>query len=189
MDIAVFSQGLKTFNGLFLVPRIRNMPQTFIRPLTANDFNLIFDWENREEFWGISDESGPFSIEQIRIFMHRCLLVDNGEIKRWIIEDETGMALGIIDVFDIDYTLKSAGIGVMIAEHIHRRNGHARRGLELLMQQLTREKWTFLRALIHEHNEASRRLFESLNFSAGARKLYRGKPAIQYVCALSEHAI
>jgi L-amino acid N-acyltransferase YncA len=75
----------------------------------------------------------------------------------------------------------------MIASEEFRGKGHAGRALNLLIQRLLKEKWTLLRALIHEDNESSLKLFESLQFSAGARKLHRSKAAIQYVCFLSYH--
>lgn len=163
------------------------MIQTSIRRLSETDFDLIFEWENREELWRVSDENGPFNQEQIASFMQRCLIKEGGEIKRWIIETDTHLPIGIIDLFNIDWLLKSADVGIMIASEEFRGKGHAGRALNLLIQQLLKEKWTLLRALIHEDNEASLKLFESLQFSAGARKLHRGKAAIQYVCFLSYH--
>jgi diamine N-acetyltransferase len=165
----------------------RSMIQTRIRRLSETDFDLIFEWENLEEFWRVSDENGPFDREQIASFMQRCLIEEGGEIKRWIIETDTHVPIGIIDLFNIDWLLKSADVGIMIASEEFRGKGHARRALNLLIQRLLKEKWTLLRALIHEDNEASLKLFESLQFSAGARKLHRSKAAIQYVCFLSYH--
>lgn len=165
----------------------RSMTQTRIRRLSETDFDLIFKWENLEEFWRISDENGPFDREQIASFMQRCLIEEGGEIKRWIIETDTHIPIGIIDLFNIDWLLKSADVGIMIASKEFRGKGHAGRALNLLIQRLLKEKWTLLRALIHEDNESSLKLFESLQFSAGARKLHRSKAAIQYVCFLSYH--
>jgi len=165
----------------------RSMIQTRIRRLSETDFDLIFEWENREEFWRVSDENGPFDQEQIASFMQRCLIEERGEIKRWIIETDTHLPIGIIDLFNIDWLLKSADVGIMITSEEFRGKGHAGRALNLLIQRLLKEKWTLLRALIHEDNEASLKLFESLQFSAGARKLHRSKAAIQYVCFLSYH--
>jgi diamine N-acetyltransferase len=163
------------------------MIKTLIRPLVHEDITLVFDWENREEFWRISDENGPFKWEQIASFMQRCLIEEGGEIKRWIIETDTHLPIGMIDLFNIDWLLESADVGIMIASEEFRGKGHAGRALNLLIQQLLKEKWTLLRALIHEDNESSLKLFESLQFSAGARKLHRSKAAIQYVCFLSYH--
>ena len=163
------------------------MRTTGIRQLIDDDFDLIFEWENLEEFWRVSDENGPFDREQIASFMQRCLTEEEGEIKRWIVETDTHLPIGIIDLFNIDWLLKSADVGIMIASEEFRGKGHAGRALNLLIQQLLREKWTLLRALIHEDNEASLKLFEFLQFSAGARKLHRSKAAIQYVCFLSYH--
>jgi RimJ/RimL family protein N-acetyltransferase len=162
------------------------MTKTSIRRLVKDDFNLVFDWENREELWEISDESGPFSTLQIQRFMDRCLANPPEDIERWIVENEEGYPIGMVDLFDIDRTLKSGGIGILIADQHNRRLGHARRALTLVLSILKEEKWTFIRALIHEENSASRFLFGRLHFSQGARTFHRGKPAFQYVCALSE---
>lgn len=163
------------------------MIKTLIRPLVHEDIALVFDWENREEFWRISDDNGPFDWEQIASFVKRCLIEEGGEIKRWIIETDTHLPIGMIDLFNIDWLLKSADVGIMIASEEFRGQGHAGRALNILIQQLLKEKWTMLRALIYEDNEASLKLFRSLQFSAGARKPHRSKPAIQYVCFLSYH--
>jgi len=162
------------------------MAETHIRRLIPEDFDLVFEWENREELWQISDESGPFSRAQIEQFMQRCLAQPPQDIERWIIEDAEGQAIGMVDLFDINRILKSGGIGILIADKHHRRRGHARRAISQILTILRDEKWSFIRALIHEENAASRFLFEGLHFSEGARTVHRGKPALQYVCALSE---
>jgi diamine N-acetyltransferase len=162
------------------------MSKTTIRRLKEDDFDLVFDWENREELWAISDESGPYSTAQIQQFMERCLAFPPGDIERWIIENSAGQPVGILDLFDINRTLKSAGIGILIANPNDRRQGHARRALSLILTLLKEDKWTFIRALIHEENLPSRSLFGKLQFTEGAQTSHRGKAAIQYVCALSE---
>ncbi|MFN5621933.1 MAG: GNAT family N-acetyltransferase [Flavobacteriales bacterium] len=162
------------------------MSSTSIRQLTIQDFELVYRWENREELWKISDESGPYSREQIETFMQRCLVEPFGEIRRWIIETTAREPLGIIDLFDINWSVKSAGMGIMITEEKDRRKGHAHRALTQVLRILEQENWRVVRALIHEENIASRNLFSRHQFKEGGRVLYRGKPAIQYVCSLSE---
>lgn len=162
------------------------MSETRIRKLKKDDFDLVFDWENRSELWDISDECGPYSTNQIERFMERCLANPPEDIQRWIIENSEGLPVGMVDLFDIDRTLKSGGIGILIADQNHRRKGHALRAISLVLTALQQEKWTFIRALIHEDNLPSRFLFSRLCFSEGARTSHRGKAAIQYVCALSE---
>lgn len=109
------------------------------------------------------------------------------EIERHIIENGDGFPIGIIDLFQIDRIAGSAGIGIFIADKRHRRLGHASQALTLLIDELCKRRWLFLRALIHLENQASIRLFESAGFSPGAEVLYRGLPARQYVLHLKHN--
>ena len=160
------------------------MLQTAIRKLTPDDFELIFAWENSEDLWAVSDESGPFSREQIHAFMQRCLHANPTVVDRWIITDEKQMPIGVLDLFHLDEVLKTASIGIFIAEHAHRLKGHAGRALHLMLEKLKERKWNFIKALIHCDNTASIRLFTAAGFSAGGEQLHKGKRARQYVCCL-----
>lgn len=163
---------------------MQHLHQTSIRKLTSDDFELIFAWENSEELWAVSDESGPFSREQIQAFMNRCLHANPLEVDRWIIEDETQMPIGVVDLFHLDEVIKTASIGIFIAEHAHRKKGHAGRALHLMQEKLRARKWHFIKALIHCDNVASIHLFTSAGFSAGGEQLHKGKQARQYVYCL-----
>jgi len=152
--------------------------------LTSDDFELIFAWENSQELWDVSDESGPFSSEQIQAFMHRCLHANPPEVDRWIIMDATQTPIGVVDLFHLDVVLKTASIGIFIASHSHRRQGHAGRALLLILEKLRARKWHFIKALIHCNNAPSIRLFTTAGFSAGGEQVHKGKQARQYVYCL-----
>lgn len=161
------------------------LKQTLIRKLRADDFEIIFEWENSEELWLVSDESGPYSREIIAAFIDRCLNSDSPETERWVIMNEMQEPVGVVDLLEIDYLFKSAGIGIFIANVADRKKGYAKRALLELISVLEKRKWKFIKALIHQDNIASASLFKSIGFSPGGEQLHRGKLATQFVYCIA----
>jgi len=163
------------------------LEQTSLRKLSYDDFETIYAWENNEELWAVSDETGPFSRELIQAFIDRCLYALPIETERWIIVKEHDISIGAIDLFDIDDVLHTASIGIFIAAKEDRSNGHATRALRELIALLARRKWSFVKALIHLDNLSSIRLFKSAGFSPGEEHIHKGKKAQHYVYCLPLH--
>ncbi len=155
---------------------------TYLRPIEADDLELISVWENNPEFWEISEHSGPLTSELLKAFIEGSSdMIRDGQI-RYIIHDHDSNAIGALDIFDYDSHLKSGGIGILIAESEDRRKGFANDALHsfLAHQKITREL-LLIRSLIHVSNNASIALFLKNGFRKMGTKYYKGREAIQFV--------
>lgn len=140
-----------------------------LRALEPSDVDLLYNWENNEKFWHLSNTITPFSrfiLEQYILNSHQDiyttkqlrLMID----KMGAIQNEP---IGSIDLFDFDPTNKRAGIGILISEN-EQNKGYASEALELLI------KYSFSTLQLHQiycnisaDNNASLKLFEKLSFT------------------------
>jgi diamine N-acetyltransferase len=152
---------------------------TRIRPLREEDFPYIAEWENTPELWGVSEQTGPFTTQEISDFMLRCLDSENSEIERWVILSERA-PLGALDIFDWDTASASCGIGIFITRMEDRSKGHATRALHQGIEMLRLRNCKLVRSVIYTDNEKSIRLFEKADFQRAGITNYKGKPAFHY---------
>jgi len=152
-----------------------------LRKPTADDFDLVFRWENTPELWKVSEQTGPFTVEDILDFHARCLDDTNHEITRRLICLNT-IPIGAIDIFDFDKKTRNCGLGIFIADNGLRRKGHATEALRQALQMLQDDGCHLVKAIIYEDNTESVRLFSRAGFTKAGGTLYRGKPAHQYIC-------
>lgn len=137
----------------------------YLRALEPNDLEFIFETENDESIWEISNTQTPYSkflIEQYLKNSHR----DIYDIKqlRLIISNYNKEPLGIIDLFDFDFKNSRAGIGILIKKS-NRNNGHGKEALKLLINYSFKHlKLHQLYCNISENNKASIKLFSGQGF-------------------------
>ena len=137
----------------------------FLRALESSDIDYLFSIENNEKYWSISDSQIPFS----RYLLSRYLENSNMDIYeakqlRLVITDFKNSTIGLIDLFDIDFKNKRAGVALIINENM-RSKGYAKEALELLIKYS--KTHLFLHQLycnVLEDNIHSANLFKSVNF-------------------------
>ena len=91
--------------------------QLKLRALEPTDLELLYKWENDTEIWNISSTLNPFSKYVLHQYIensHRDLI--ESKQLRLIIEtkEEKPSSIGTIDLFDIDFYHKRAGIGILM---------------------------------------------------------------------------
>jgi diamine N-acetyltransferase len=105
-----------------------------LRALEPEDLELLYEWENNESFWIISNTISPFSRYTLRQYLESSHknIYETGQIRFMIdhISDKT--TIGTIDVFDFDQFHKRAGVGILIADNAYRRKGYASMALQCL---------------------------------------------------------
>lgn len=149
-------------------------PNISLRALEPIDLELLFQLENDESVWEISNTQTPYSKFVLKQYLensHR----DIYEIKqlRLVICVTEGMqAIGFIDLFDFDPKHKRAGVGIVIFSESHRQKGYALESLEVLCNYArTHLEVHQLYANITEDNDISIQLFEKAGFEkAGVKK-------------------
>jgi diamine N-acetyltransferase len=107
-----------------------------LRALEPSDVDLLFDWENNDELWYLSNTLTPFSrfiLEQY-VMNSQLDIFSAKQLRLMIDKKENGKAetIGAIDLFDFDPVNKRAGIGIMIIRS-ERKKGFASEALSLLI--------------------------------------------------------
>ena len=151
-----------------------------LRPLTEDDFDLIYEWENLPELRNVSEQKGPFSKEEIHSFLGKCLDNSNPEIERMLICMDS-FPIGAVDFFDFDISKSCCGIGIFITKAENRKKGFGTLALKKAIHELKLRGCTLIRCIIYADNISSMRLFSNAGFVAGAMLLFKGKPAQQFI--------
>ena len=144
-----------------------------LRALEIEDLDAMYGWENDMSVWRVSGSIAPFS----RNILSR--LIDEQQFDiyatrqmRLVIEcNESGIAIGAVDLFEFDPQNRRAGIGIIVAPP-YRRKGFAADALHCIEQ--------YAREVLHLHqlwcsvtadNQASLALFNTAEYKpCGCRK-------------------
>ena len=150
--------------------------KTQLRAVEPEDIQLIFEWENNENNWQLSNTLTPFSKHSIKQFVeveHRGIF-ENKQLRLMIDAHSIPKTVGSIDLFDFDPFHLRAGVGILINDLSDRQEGYASEGLDLLIEY-AKEVLALnqLYCSISPSNKASIQLFESKGFThTGTQKLW-----------------
>lgn len=137
----------------------------YLRALEPSDIDFLYQIENDELLWEVSDTQTPFSRHLLEDYL-RHTNEDFYSVKqlRLVICLENSTPAGFIDLYDFNPQHKRAGVGLVILEAF-RNKGIGKESIELLSQ------YAFhyfdlhqLYAYIPEDNIRSIALFEKSNF-------------------------
>jgi len=146
------------------------------------DATTILKWENTPEFWAITENIGPFQMSDIIEFIKQSndLLTDGQQ--RYMILDKDDIPIGALDLFGYNKLLRSAGIGILIADVINRNKGFAYTALSLIISELKKTSTIKqLHCIIHTENTPSIRLFSGLGFIEIGKEIFKGREVVRYV--------
>ncbi|EDP96189.1 GNAT family N-acetyltransferase [Kordia algicida OT-1] len=138
----------------------------YLRALEPEDLDFIYEIENDESIWEISATQTPYSRFLIKQYLENAHQ-DIYEAKqlRLVMVSNKKETIGLIDLFEFDPKNKRVGIGLLIAKRKHRHKGYGKEALELVCNYAFKHLNVHqLFANIASDNEASIKLFESLNF-------------------------
>lgn len=144
----------------------------YLRALEPEDLDILFEVENKEEFWEVSATSVPFSRYILRQYLENSHK-DIYEVRqlRLVICTLEGETAGFIDIFDFDPKNRRAALGILIINKKNRNKGFGKEALELV------SKYCFAHLGLHqvyanvgEDNFSSKVLFEKSGFTLTATK-------------------
>ncbi|WP_276974575.1 GNAT family protein [Flavobacterium filum] len=139
----------------------------YLRALEPEDLEFVYQLENDESVWEISQTQTPYSRFLIRQYLDNAQqdIYEAKQLRLAICKNDSFQAIGLIDLFDFDAKNKRAGIGILIQKEENRQNGFGRQALELLIH------YAFERLEVHQlyaniatTNEASIALFTTFGF-------------------------
>jgi diamine N-acetyltransferase len=141
-----------------------------LRALEPQDLEILYDWENNTEIWEVGNNLVPYSKYILHEYIensHRDL--PESKQLRLIIELKTiipHMPIGTIDLFDIDFYNKNAGIGILIADKQNRNKGYASKTLKLIEEYAFRKLALYqLYCRIDVDNEVSLKVFQNIGYT------------------------
>lgn len=133
-----------------------------LRALEPGDLEDLYRWENDSRYWVYGNTLAPYSVFTLDEFIKTASydVLVNKQIRLMIQEKKSGAAIGAVDLFDIDFVHRRAGIGILI-DSIFQRKGYALSTLGLV------SGYAFGMLNLHqlfchitEDNTQSRKLFE-----------------------------
>ena len=145
-----------------------------LRALEPEDLELLYEWENNDAYWPISNTVTPFSRFTLKRYLENSHknIYETGQLRLMIDHIEDKVTIGTIDIFDFDPFHKRAGVGILIANESYRRKGLASMSLNCLVE------YCFKTLQLHQlycnilaNNSESMELFKKQGFvRAGIKK-------------------
>jgi diamine N-acetyltransferase len=87
-----------------------------LRAMEPQDATILYNWENDEELWYVSETLAPYSLHQLKLFIEQSLTQDIFSSKelRLMICNERDTIFGIVDLFKFDPLHQRIGIGIVV---------------------------------------------------------------------------
>ncbi len=106
-----------------------------LRALEPEDLELLYEWENNESYWIISNTVVPFSKFTLKRYLENSHknIYETGQLRLMIDIIDDKKPIGAIDLFDFDPFHKRAGLGILIADEKERKKGFATMALKCLI--------------------------------------------------------
>jgi diamine N-acetyltransferase len=139
-----------------------------LRALEPEDLELLYNWENDNDYWIISNTVSPFSKYILKKYIENSHknIYETGQLRLMIDHIPHNMTIGTIDIFDFDAYHKRAGLGILIGDKDYRKKGLASMALTCLTD------YCFNTLLLHqlycnimENNTESIELFKKTGFT------------------------
>lgn len=143
-----------------------------LRAVEPADVALMYGWENDPDVWAVSGTLAPFSAHQLMRFVDEQQYdLHESRQMRLIVENSDGVAVGALDLFELDLIHRRAGIGILVHAPRDRRQGYASDAIETLARY-GREVLGLhqLWCNVSADNEASLALFARCGFVEVGRK-------------------
>lgn len=144
-----------------------------LRAVEPSDATMIYLWENDIENWKFTNTDAPLSIFEIyQLIEEQRVVRESGQLRLMIVEQNTELVVGAVDLYNIDFKNGFGTVGILIAEHRYRQKGFALESLLLLAEYAKNHlNLSNLSCGIQASNCASQRLFEKAGFiRIGVRK-------------------
>lgn len=88
----------------------------YLRALEPEDLNFLYAIENNESFWEVSHTQTPFSKLILKQYLENAHLdiYEAKQLRLMIVESNSDLPIGMIDLFDYNPQHKRAGLGILI---------------------------------------------------------------------------
>ena len=166
----------------------------YLRALEPQDLEFIYEMENDETIWNVSNTNTPYSRYLIRQYLENAHqdIYEAKQLRLAICDRDDRKAIGLIDLFEFDPKNNRAGVGILIQNSGFRNKGVGSEALDLLIRYAFRHlNLNQLYANIDLENIASLKLFTNFGFQKiGVKKqwnLVNGKYRDEALFQLFNH--
>ncbi len=139
----------------------------YLRALEPEDLSFIYEIENDENIWEVSNTQTPYSQYLIKQYLENAHqdIYEAKQLRLVICRNKDFKAIGLIDLFEFDPRNNRAGIGIIIKDETNRNQGVGSQALELLIKySFQKLNLNQLFANINSENSSSIALFTKFGF-------------------------
>ena len=145
----------------------------FLRALELSDLDFLYNLENEESLWEVSNTTTPYSKYILKQYLensHRDIY-DVKQLRLVICKNYDEAAVGFIDLFDFEPKHSRVGVGIVIFSEGEKRKGYASEALKMICEYAFKHLNVHqIFAGITEENERSLKLFEKAGFEKSGIK-------------------
>ena len=145
-----------------------------LRALEPTDLDFLYQLENDESVWEVSNTSTPFSQFILKQYLENSHkeIFEVKQLRLVICASDKEKVLGCIDLFDFDPKHHRVGVGIVISSEENKQKGYATEALQLLCNySFTHLNVHQVYANIPEDNTPSILLFEKSGFIKSGTKI------------------
>ena len=130
------------------------------------DAALIFDWETDKEIRRFTERDAPITIELIEaVIREQRSVFDSGQVRFIVCNKHSNIPVGLVDLYNIDFTIETAEVGIAIIDELNRQKGFASAALDEIKEYAANVLGIYcLRSFVEFDNIASNILFERLGY-------------------------
>lgn len=149
--------------------------KVYIRKMQHEDAPFVLEWENNPEIWAVSEGEGPYCIEDILNLVETIEDIQSSCQVRYIIFNAVeNRPVGTVDLFNIDFVNRMAGVGILVAEISDRNLGYGKESLSLIEKVALELGLDRLEARVHTSNVASKTIFHRCNYRLAREESLNG---------------
>lgn len=139
----------------------------FLRLVELRDASLIYEWEKNKEIINSTKRDEPLTIAFIEsIIMEQRNVLISGQVRYVICNCNSNIPVGVVDLYNIDFNIGYADVGIAIVDEINRKKGFASEALNLIREFAYNDLGlNQLNAMVALDNVASNKLFKSAGYS------------------------
>jgi diamine N-acetyltransferase len=144
-----------------------------LRALEPTDLDLLYQLENDEQVWEVSNTTKPFSKFVLKQYLDNSYrdIYEVKQLRLVIFSAQDDKTFGFIDLFDFEPKHQRVGVGIVIFNAQDRGKGYAAEALKLLENYVSVHlKVHQLYANISVDNERSIILFEKAGYKKSGEK-------------------
>lgn len=154
---------MKTFQGEHI----------FLRAIEPTDLAFLYQIENDEQYWSISNTQKPFSKFLLQQYLENAQqdIYQAKQLRLMVCEQKNRTSVGMIDLFSFDPKNRRVGVGILISPESEGK-GYASEAINLMINYAFRHIDVHqIYANIEASNNKSIQLFEKFNFKkTGSKK-------------------